>query len=68
MKKIVPKPHLENPINEATLFEHISKIIEDRKFHAAVYANCEVNLMGMVENDWSRFNSCYEDIHTNITV
>ena len=45
MKKIISKPHPENPVNEATLFEHISKIIEDRKFHAAVYANCEVNLM-----------------------
>ena len=45
MKKIISKPHPENPVNEATLFEHISKIIEDRKFNAAVYANCEVNLM-----------------------
>ena len=45
MKKITSYPHLENLINETTLFGHISKIIEDRKFNAAVYANCKINLM-----------------------
>jgi hypothetical protein len=34
-----------NPINEAALFEHISKIIEDRKTSASAYANREVNLL-----------------------
>ena len=39
------KSNLVNPINETILFEHISKIIENRKSHAAAYANREVNLM-----------------------
>jgi predicted nuclease of restriction endonuclease-like (RecB) superfamily len=45
MKNVISNPQPENLINETTLFEHISKIIEDRKFNAAVYANCEINLM-----------------------
>ena len=32
-------------VNEALLFENISKIIENRKFRAAASANHEVNLM-----------------------
>jgi predicted nuclease of restriction endonuclease-like (RecB) superfamily len=40
-----PKPQTVKLINETILFEHISKIIENRKFHAAAYANREINLM-----------------------
>ena len=45
MKKIASKPQPENSVDETTLFEHVSKIIENRKFHAVTYANREVNLM-----------------------
>jgi hypothetical protein len=45
VKKTSPKTSPVNPINETILFEHISKIIENRKSHAAAYVNREVNLM-----------------------
>ncbi|MCL2765915.1 MAG: PDDEXK nuclease domain-containing protein [Treponema sp.] len=44
MKKTSNKKPV-NFINETSLFDHISKIIETRKFKAAVYANNEINLM-----------------------
>ena len=43
--KPLPKLHSPNPINEARLFEQISKIIEKRKYSAGMYANREVTLM-----------------------
>jgi predicted nuclease of restriction endonuclease-like (RecB) superfamily len=45
MKKQSTKPQPPSPVNEILLFNHISKIIENRKYHAAAYANREVNLM-----------------------
>jgi len=39
------KPLSLNPINETTLFNQISKIIEKRKNRAGMYANREVTLM-----------------------
>jgi hypothetical protein len=47
----MPKKEKEDAIrnadslNETTLYEHISKIIENRKAHASAYANREVTLM-----------------------
>jgi predicted nuclease of restriction endonuclease-like (RecB) superfamily len=45
MKKNKPKEQSTTPINEATLFQHISKIIESRKARAGKYINQEVTLM-----------------------
>jgi len=45
MKKKLPKHNPSPAINDSILFNHISKIIENRKFHAATYANQEINLM-----------------------
>ena len=45
MKKKALKPSPTTPVNETILFIHISKIIENRKTHAAAYANREINLM-----------------------
>jgi len=45
MKKNKPEVKLTTPINESTLFQHISKIIESRKARAGMFANQEVTLM-----------------------
>jgi len=45
MKKTASKSKLAIPINETTLFNQISKIIEKRKNRAGMYANREVTLM-----------------------
>ena len=45
MKKNKSNTQPMSPINEATLFQQISKIIESRKIRAGTFANQEVTLM-----------------------